>query len=113
VKSQHGNKLYFCKLYDSSGSKEARPNNRFQFLKRIKIKSNDDILQSMTAPKEQSSTRSFFSLFQVPRQWSVLKDKRACKLSFDLKAFGSGRKTSIQRERARERETTNNLLDMV
>ncbi len=38
MKPQHGNRLYFCNLYDCSGSKEACPNNCFQFLKITKIK---------------------------------------------------------------------------
>jgi hypothetical protein len=78
VKSQHGNRLYFCDLYDSSGSKEARPNNCFQFLKRIKIKSHDDISQSMTAPKAQSSTRSFF--FPLSGTTTVERTQRETRL---------------------------------
>jgi hypothetical protein len=59
----------------------------------------------MTAPKERSSTRSFFfPLFQVPQQWSVLREKRACKLSFDLKLLAVAEKQA-SREKQTDRQT--------
>jgi hypothetical protein len=59
----------------------------------------------MTAPKERSPKRSFFfPSFFVAQQWSVLKEKRACKLSFDLKLLAMAEKQA-SREKQTDRQT--------
>jgi hypothetical protein len=46
----------------------------------------------------------FFPLFQVAQQWSVLKEKRACNLSFDLKLLAVAEKHA-SREKQTYRQT--------